>query len=104
MCARAHIMRIQILSHHRMIRDQRIGQVIDALLQGEPIDVADEVQDMRRGGHDYGPDGDADAMEVDGGPSLERQETGGAGQDATGGDPREEGEASREGGADGGRA
>lgn len=85
-------------------RDQRLGQIIDSLLQGEEVDVAGEIDEMRRGGGDSGPNGDADAMEIDGGPSLERQETGGAGQDATGGDPREEGEASREGGADGGRA
>ncbi|KAK3115798.1 hypothetical protein LTR53_004529 [Teratosphaeriaceae sp. CCFEE 6253] len=46
-------------------------------------------------------------MEVDGGgggeEGLTRQGSGGAGQDATGGDPREEGAASREGGADGAR-
>ncbi|EME49988.1 hypothetical protein DOTSEDRAFT_164870 [Dothistroma septosporum NZE10] len=85
-------------------RDQRLGQIVDALLQGEDVDVEGEVEDLRRAGGDAGPDGDADAMEVDGGPSLERREPGGAGQDATGGDPREEGSASREGGADGGRA
>ncbi|TKA75122.1 hypothetical protein B0A55_05011 [Friedmanniomyces simplex] len=90
-------------------RDQRIGQVIDALLQGEDVDVEREAQEIREGGagdddDDAGPNGDADAMEVDQDDGLTRQETGGAGQDATGGDPREEGEASREGGADGGRA
>ncbi|TKA75127.1 hypothetical protein B0A55_05014 [Friedmanniomyces simplex] len=90
-------------------RDQRIGQVIDALLQGEDVDVEREAQEIREGGagdddDDAGPNGEADAMEVDQGDGLTRQETGGAGQDATGGDPREEGEASREGGADGGRA
>lgn len=77
--------------------------MVDALLQGEEVDVEREIQEMRGGGGDEGgPNGDADAMEVDEG--LSRQETGGAGQGATGGDPREEGEASREGGADGGRA
>lgn len=86
-------------------RDQRLGQIVDALLQGDDVDVQGEIEEMRRGGDSTGPDGDADAMEIDqGGPSLTRQETGGAGQDATGGDPREEGEASRDGGADGGRA
>ncbi|KAK4902028.1 hypothetical protein LTR27_000929 [Elasticomyces elasticus] len=87
-------------------RDQKIGQVIDALLQGEEVDIEQEAREIREGGQgDDGDDGgDADAMEVDHGGSLTRQETGGAGQDATGGDPREEGEASREGGADGGRA
>ncbi|KAK3651187.1 hypothetical protein LTR56_002045 [Elasticomyces elasticus] len=87
-------------------RDQKIGQVIDALLQGEEVDIEQEAREIREGGQgDDGDDGgDADAMEVDHGESLTRQETGGAGQDATGGDPREEGHASREGGADGGRA
>ena len=84
-------------------RDQRVGQIVDALLQGEDVDIAGEVEDMKRG-DETGPNGDADAMEIDDGANLERQETGGAGQDATGGDPRDEGESSREGGADGGRA
>lgn len=77
---------------------------MDAILQGDEVDVEGEIAEIRRGGDDTGPNGDADAMEVDDGPSLERQETGGAGADATGADPRDEGEASREGGADGGRA
>jgi hypothetical protein len=82
-------------------RDQRIGQIVDALLQGEDVDVNAEVEDIRRGDDDADPNGDSDAMEVDHGATLG---SGGAGADATGGDPREEGEASREGGADGGRA
>ncbi|KAK5110375.1 hypothetical protein LTR62_006083 [Meristemomyces frigidus] len=86
-------------------RDQRIGQVIDSLLQGEDIDVEEEEREIRRaGGGDGGADGDADAMEVDEENGLSRQGSGGAGQDATGGDPREEGSASRDAGADGGRA
>ncbi|KAF2764629.1 hypothetical protein EJ03DRAFT_301647, partial [Teratosphaeria nubilosa] len=86
-------------------RDQKLGQIVDLLLQGEDVDVEGEVAEVRNGGDgDDGPNGDADAMEVDDQPGLSRQETGGAGQDATGGDPRQEGEASREGGADGGRA
>ncbi|KAK1819767.1 hypothetical protein LTR12_005793 [Friedmanniomyces endolithicus] len=87
-------------------RDQRIGQVIDALLQGEDVDVEREAQEIRESGagDDDEDHGDADAMEVDHEDGLTRQETGGAGQGATGGDAREEGEASREGGADGGRA
>ena len=82
-------------------RDQRLGQIVDLLLSGEEVDVEREVEEIRQGGGNEGGDGsggDADLMDLD------RQETGGAGQDATGGDPREEGEASREGGADGGRA
>ncbi|EMD01094.1 hypothetical protein BAUCODRAFT_45689, partial [Baudoinia panamericana UAMH 10762] len=87
-------------------RDQRIGQLVDALLQGEEVDVEAEVREARNGGGGgSGPNGDADAMDVDdGGVRLDEQETGEAGQNATGGDPRDEGEASREGGADGGRA
>lgn len=87
-------------------RDQRLGQIVDMLLRGEDVDVEQELEDVRNGGGDgTGPSGDADAMEVDQ-DDLERQEsqTGGAGADATGGDYRDEGESSREGGADGGRA
>lgn len=86
-------------------RDQRLGQIVDALLQGDDVDVQGEIEDMAGGGggDDAGPDGD-DLMDLDGGPGLERRETGGAGQNATGGDSRAEGEANREGGADGGRA
>ena len=56
-----------------------------------------------------GPDQDDDETmeDVDGAdedPSHQRGGSGGAGPDATGGDVREEGEQSREGGADGGRA
>lgn len=84
-------------------RDQRLGQIVDMLLSGEDVDVDREIEEIRRGG-----DGDEGGDGNDGVPpelmDLDRQETGGAGQDATGGDPREEGEASREGGADGGRA
>ncbi|KAK5159968.1 hypothetical protein LTS14_002074 [Recurvomyces mirabilis] len=88
-------------------RDQRIGQVVDALLQGEDVDVEEEERAIREAGGgegNGGADGDADAMEVDQENGLTRQGSGGAGQDATGGDPREEGHSSREGGADGGRA
>lgn len=85
-------------------RDQRLGQIVDLLLAGEEVDVEREVEEIRQSGN--GGDGDAGGQNGDGGDlmDLDRQETGGAGQDATGGDPREEGEASREGGADGGRA
>lgn len=81
-----------------------MGQIVEALLQGDDVDVQGEIEDMARGG---GGDDDAggDLMDLDGGPDQSRQESGGgAGQGATGGDPRVEGESSREGGADGGRA
>ena len=83
------------------LRDQRLGQIVDQLLAGDDVDVEGEVAEMRQQGGGSGSgsgDGADDLMDLD------RQETGGAGADATGGDPREEGEASREGGADGGRA
>jgi len=85
-------------------RDQHIGQVIDSLLQGEEVDVEHEAELIRRGGggDGSGPNGGDEMMDLD--RSHTNESTGGAGQDATGGDPREEGEASREGGADGGRA
>ena len=85
-------------------RDQRLGQIVDLLLSGEEVDVEREVQDIRQNGS--GGDGGADGQGggADDLMDLDRQETGGAGPDATGGDPREEGETSREGGADGGRA
>jgi 26S proteasome regulatory subunit N13 len=81
-------------------RDQRLGQIVDALLSGEDVDVEGEVETLRRSnGGGGGQGGEEDLMELD-----RTESTGGAGADATGGDPREEGEASREGGEDGGRA
>jgi 26S proteasome regulatory subunit N13 len=85
-------------------RDQRLGQIVDAFLQGDEVDLDSEVRELRgQGGNGGGSGSGAGGGEEDL-MDLDRQETGGAGQDATGGDPREEGEASREGGADGGRA
>lgn len=78
-------------------RDQRLGQIVNAILQGESVDVQNEISEIR-GQSGQGGGGADDQMDLDG------PETGGAGTDATGGDAREEGEASREGGADGGRA
>ena len=82
-------------------RDRRIGGWVDAMLQGEEVDVeAEEARQQTNGtgGGDAHGDGDADAMEVD-----EGQGSGGGGAMGSG-DTREEGETSREGGADGGRA
>lgn len=87
-------------------RDQRIGQIVNDILQGdEDLDVEQAVQELRHGGGDG--DGDGDLMDLDDHQPEQRDRTGstgGAGADATGADPRDEGEASREGGADGGRA
>jgi 26S proteasome regulatory subunit N13 len=87
-------------------RDLKIGQVIDLLLSGEEIDVQAELAGLSNtsGGNDE----DEPMEDVEGADqSTSRNRhgsTGGAGSGATGGDVREEGEESREGGADGGRA
>lgn len=71
-------------------RDQNIGRIVDGLLQGDDVNVESEIDKMQR--REWGQDDDdGDAMDVDR-----------AG--ATGGDVRQEGSGSREGGADGGRA
>lgn len=83
-------------------RDQRLGQIVSTILQGEEVDVHGEMAEFSGGSGEGGPRrpyADDDDMDVDEDPS-----TGGAGAGATGGDPRQEGELSREGGADGGRA
>ncbi|KAJ9202066.1 hypothetical protein DTO207G8_56 [Paecilomyces variotii] len=86
-------------------RDLKLGEIVHTLLQGEEIDVSQEIANLPRG-----PDGgdDDETMEdvegVDHDPNHNHSGSGGAGMDATGGDIREEGQGSREGGADGGRA
>lgn len=88
-------------------RDKRLGDIINQLLAGEDVDVESEVQNLRQGGgDDDAGDDDDDVMEDVQEPEHNRRgsRTGGAGADATGGDPSVEGQASREGGADGGRA
>ncbi|KAF2473786.1 uncharacterized protein BDR25DRAFT_281745 [Lindgomyces ingoldianus] len=88
-------------------RDLKIGHIVDLLLSGEDVDVAAELASIQNRG---GPGGDEDETmeDVEGTDhSAHRNRhgsTGGAGPGATGGDIREEGEESREGGADGGRA
>lgn len=86
-------------------RDLKLGEIVNSLLQGEEVDVQNEVANLS----DNQPDGDDDeTMEDVEGTDHDREHhrggSGGAGPDATGGDIREEGEESREGGADGGRA
>lgn len=78
-------------------RDLKIGQIVDTLLQGEDVNVTDEIAQVQGG--DAGGDDDATMEDVEphGG-------SGGAGLDATGGDIREEGSSAQDGGADGGRA
>ncbi|OOO09183.1 26S proteasome complex ubiquitin receptor, subunit Rpn13 [Aspergillus oryzae] len=86
-------------------RDLKLGDIVNTLLQGEDVDVEHEIANLPRGPSD----GDDETMEdvegVDHNPNHNHGgNSGGAGPDATGGDIREEGEKSREGGADGGRA
>ena len=86
-------------------RDRKLGEIVDALLSGDEINVPEELANMQR----PGGSGDDDPMEgvEDTDPAINRHGhggTGGAGAGATGGDIREEGEESREGGADGARA
>ncbi|EEH08315.1 conserved hypothetical protein [Histoplasma capsulatum G186AR] len=89
-------------------RDLEVGRIVNALLQGEDIDVAHAISNLPRNSHDgNGGDGDETMEDVEGAdhnPIHRRGGSGGAGPGATGGDIREEGQESREGGADGGRA
>ncbi|KAI0486219.1 proteasome complex subunit Rpn13 ubiquitin receptor-domain-containing protein [Xylaria cf. heliscus] len=86
-------------------RDRKIGEIVDSLLQGEDVDVAQELAQIRP--HDDRHDDGDTAMEDAQGHRDSNEPhggSGGAGADATGGDVREEGEDAREGGADGARA
>lgn len=91
-------------------RDLRLGQIVDDLLQGNDIDATSEIENLRSNRYDgEGDDDEDDDADMEDAPpsyqeDLYRSASGGAGADATGGDVREEGEESREGGADGGRA
>jgi len=87
-------------------RDLKIGQIVDTLLQGEEVDVTNEIAQVQSGGGAGDDDETMEDVEGHGDPSSEhdRRGSGGAGFDATGGDVREEGSGAREGGADGGRA
>jgi hypothetical protein len=96
-------------------RDLKIGDIVDRLLQGEEdIDVNAELRNLHGGGGGGARDQDDDETmeDIEGhGDANDQHEggsggagTGGAGPGATGGDVRQEGEDSREGGADGARA
>ena len=80
-------------------RDTKICKIVQELLEGEQVDVAAEIAQVRGSGGD----GDGD-QQMEDAEESEPRGTGGAGPDATGGDIREDGAAAREGGADGGRA
>ncbi|KJZ73549.1 hypothetical protein HIM_07105 [Hirsutella minnesotensis 3608] len=88
-------------------RDRKIGDIVHRLLQGEEVNVTRELAAVRNTNNRRDDDDDATMEDVEGrrGPTNHRGSgSGGAGPDATGGDVREEGEGSREGGADGARA
>jgi len=88
-------------------RDLKLGQIVNTLLQGEEIDVQEAMANLPSDQNEPGGDEDATMEDVEGtnhGPDHHRGGSGGAGPGATGGDIREEGQESREGGADGGRA
>ncbi|KAL4786057.1 proteasome complex subunit Rpn13 ubiquitin receptor-domain-containing protein [Aspergillus varians] len=87
-------------------RDLKLGWIVNTLLQGEEVDVETEVATITRGPSNGDDDETMEDVEgVDHDPSHNHGGSGGgAGPDATGGDVREEGQESRQGGADGGRA
>ncbi|KAI1437547.1 proteasome complex subunit Rpn13 ubiquitin receptor-domain-containing protein [Xylaria sp. CBS 124048] len=87
-------------------RDRKIGQIVDKLLQGEDVNVTQELSETGQDDDDRHDDGDATMEDAEGHRDSHepRGGSGGAGADATGGDVREEGESAREGGADGARA
>ncbi|EYE95359.1 uncharacterized protein EURHEDRAFT_455636 [Aspergillus ruber CBS 135680] len=88
-------------------RDLRLGEIVNSLLQGEELDMEQEIANLPRGPGGSGDDDETmeDVEGVDHDTSHNHGGSGaGAGFDATGGDIREEGQGSREGGAEGGRA
>lgn len=91
-------------------RDRKIGEIVDALLQGEEVDVSRELASVNNSNNDDRRDNnDDETMEdVEGHGEANQPRggsgSGGAGPGATGGDAREEGTNAREGGGDGARA
>lgn len=88
-------------------RDLKLGEIVNSLLQGEEVNVQEEISNLPSDQNGPGGDGDEAMEDVEGtghGDEHGRGGSGGAGLGATGGDIREEGQGSREGGADGGRA
>ncbi|KAL8743502.1 MAG: hypothetical protein Q9190_004154 [Brigantiaea leucoxantha] len=86
-------------------RDLKIGEIVDQLLQGEQVNVNESLANVSNSEGDNDDNGnDDDRME-----GVRRESQSGAAENlASGdpfiGDPGNEGEGSREGGADGGRA
>lgn len=86
-------------------RDRKIGDIVNRILQGEEVDVNRELSSLRNN-NSRGDDDDETMEDADNENQAPRARhgSGGAGAGATGGDVREEGEDSREGGSDGARA
>lgn len=82
-------------------RDFKLGEIVDKLLQGEEVNVGEELAKVRKGD---GGNENGDAMEDvrPEGPGDIRRNIGSG--DPFMGNPEDEGEGPREGGADGGRA
>ncbi|KAL8674536.1 MAG: hypothetical protein Q9168_001054 [Polycauliona sp. 1 TL-2023] len=87
-------------------RDLKLGEIVDQLLQGEQVNVQEELSNLPngQGGADDDDDDSRNRME-----GVRRESQSGTAENlASGdpfiGDPSNEGEGSREGGADGGRA
>ena len=85
-------------------RDLKIGQIVDTLLQGEEVNVSEEIAQVRDSNDGDDDDETMEDVEGQGDSAAPKGGSGGAGSGATGGDIRHEGSSAREGGADGGRA
>lgn len=87
-------------------RDLKLGQIVDRLLQGDEVNIAEEVANIatNHGGNADDDDDPTSRMEDvrSNGQSVPPGNI--ANGDPFMGDPGEEGQGSREGGADGGRA
>lgn len=90
---------------HFSARDLKLGEIVDSLLQGEEVNVRQELANVKPEGNEDDTDEDETMEDIEGtDPDGEHRGGPGAGANATGGDYRAEGGRSREGGADGGRA
>ncbi len=78
-------------------RDLKLGEIVNQILQGNEVDVQEEIANIPQGS---GDDDDTAMEDAD----DNRPSGGDTGAGATGGDFTEDGEESRRGGEDGGRA
>lgn len=82
-------------------RDLKLGEIVDRLLQGDEVDVREEVANAQN--DQGGNDGDREMEDVRPEGSSDIQGNIGSG-DPFMGNPEDEGSEARDGGADGGRA